>query len=180
MALLPHLAHGVEVFNTARPDPRPLVARLAFVVYQQVTHDVPVAKACRLSPEPSRRRCHCQGRSNHMQPASKVPHATHAILFAIALAISLTAGLPFSPYFDTILFWLGKMAGPAWAASPGVFYGTTAILMLATLSIAAIAGAIARWLASRWIGRTGQLAIWCAAALAIAWPALRIAVGLDH
>ena len=101
------------------------------------------------------------------------------IFFAIALAASVTAGLPFSPYFDTVLFWLGKSAGPAWSASRAVFHGTTLIITLAILAIAAIPARLTRWLASPWIGRAGQAAVWCVATIAIAWPALRIAAGLD-
>lgn len=114
-----------------------------------------------------------------MQPRPGRPDVTCIPLFAFALAAAIAAGLPFSPYFDTVLFWLGKTSGPAWAASPAVFHGTSVIVALGTLSIAAVPVLLARWLASRWISRAGLAAIWCVAAIAIAWPALRVAAGLD-
>lgn len=106
------------------------------------------------------------------------------VVLAIALTASVTAGLPLSPYFDTVLFWLGKTAGPAWTASRAVFHGTTLIITLATLAIASIPAFLTRWVMPRLTGRpisgVWQSVILCVTAIAIAWPALRLAAGLDE
>ena len=100
-------------------------------------------------------------------------------LMTVALAVAIINGRPFSPYFDPVLFWLGKLAGRAWMALPVVFHGTSVVLTLATLLVAAIPALLMRRFAGRWIGPSAQAAIWFLATVAIAWPALRIAVGFE-
>ena len=101
-------------------------------------------------------------------------------LLLAAIAVAYVNGRPFSPFFDSVLFWLGKLVGRTWAASPAVFLGTSVVLTVATLLVALVPAFLARLIASRWAGDIGQAAIWLLATIAIAWPALRIAAGLEE
>ena len=101
-------------------------------------------------------------------------------LMLATLAVAIVNGRPFSPTFDSVLFWLGKLAGRAWAASPVVFHGTSVVLTLGTLLVAAIPTLLVRFAAGRWAGGGSQAAIWLLATVALAWPALRIAAGIEE
>ena len=81
-------------------------------------------------------------------------------LMLATLAVAIVNGRPFSPYFDSVLFWLGKLVGRTWAATPAVFHGTSVVLTLATLLAAAAPALLGRRFAGRWIGPTAQAAIW--------------------
>ena len=115
----------------------------------------------------------------------RMPHSTTTRLFRwppvlAALAVAIVNGLPFSPYFDPALFWLGKLVGRTWLASPAVFHGSSVVVTVGTLLVAAIPALLARYGAGRWLGPTAQAAIWLASTIAIAWPTLRIAAGFEE
>lgn len=101
------------------------------------------------------------------------------VLYLAAGGAAVIAGMPFSPYFDPALFWLGRLAGPALGRSMILFYGTTIIIALVVLAVAAAPASIARRFVahpSKWlVGGVLRLAT----ALAIAWPAIRIMAGAE-
>ena len=103
---------------------------------------------------------------------------SHASRLAM-VAVAIVNGRPFSPYFDPVFFWLGKLVGPDWMALPVVFHGTSAVVTLATVLLAAIPALLLHKLAGRWAGGGWPAVIWLAATVAIAWPALRIAAGFE-
>ena len=102
------------------------------------------------------------------------------LLGGIALAAAIMAGRPFSPYFDPMLFWLGKAAGPTWASSRALFHGTSVAITFALLLVASLPAFLVRLAARRWLGGVWQALIWCLGTIAIAWPALRIAAGIEE
>lgn len=97
------------------------------------------------------------------------------ILTAI-IAVAILNGRPFSPYFDPMLFWLGKLAGRAYAASPIVFHGTSVALTAMTLFVAGIPALLLRLAYAR--GSIVPGLVWLAAVVAASWPALRILLGI--
>ena len=98
------------------------------------------------------------------------------ILTAIA-SVSLVAGMPFSPYFDPVLFWLGRLAGRALVGSPILFHATTIVIALATFLISAGPA----FLLARRVGKgnphLGIMLLGLAVAMLIAWPSLARVVG---
>ena len=99
-------------------------------------------------------------------------------LVATAVAFAIVNGQPFSPYFDPVLFWLGKLAGRAWMASPVVFHGASVVIAVLTLCLSAIPALLFRLAAGRWIGGQWLAAIWLSSTIALSWPTLRIVLGL--
>ena len=99
------------------------------------------------------------------------------LILAAIIAVAVVNGRPFSPYFDAVLFWLGKIAGRAYAASPLVFHATSAVLTMLTLLVAAVPALVVRLA----IGPRSIVpaTVWFVAAWAASWPALRVAFGLE-
>lgn len=111
------------------------------------------------------------------QPVSTVNSVVRGLLLLATLAVSILNGRPYSTYFDPMLFWLGKLAGPKLVASPVVFHGTSLAITLATLMVSAIPALLIRFIAGRWIGLSWQAGIWLLTAAAISWPSLHLALG---
>lgn len=88
------------------------------------------------------------------------------------LAVAAINALPSSPYFDPLLFWLGRLVGTTWAGAPIVFHGTSALIFVATLCGAALPAVIGRWFAPSLVGPNVGALVRLVAASLLAWPAL--------
>ena len=96
------------------------------------------------------------------------------ILLAATVVVAFIAALPASPYFDPLFFWTTKMVGPAFAQSKTVFHGTSALIAGGTLLAAAVPAGILGRLSPAGARPIVTRLLWLAAAVAIAWPALRV------
>lgn len=100
-------------------------------------------------------------------------------LLAATVAVAIVNGRPFSPYFDPMLYWLGKLVGRAYQASPIVFHASSIAITILTLLLAAVPALLAR----KALGRDSIVPrlVWLAVATAASWPTLRVVFGAsDH
>ena len=111
--------------------------------------------------------------------AGRPTRAIAWLLAAAALGLAVLNGRPFSPLFDPVLFWLGRLAGGGAAAgSAAVFHGTSAVVSLVTLGLAALPVLL---LKAMWLRLPGvaAAALWLVFVAALSWPTLQVLLERD-
>ncbi len=104
---------------------------------------------------------------------------TATIVVAVIAGSGGQWGLPVSPYFDPVFYWIGKAVGPSLAGSNTVFHAASAAITGSTLLIAALPAAILGRLMPQRARPLLTRLFWILATIVIAWPALRVAADLD-
>lgn len=95
-------------------------------------------------------------------------------------AVALLNGLPFSPIFDPVFFWIGRLAGRGLVNSPLVFHATTLVIMVVTLLLAGMPAYLLRRLMPRFVSSPIACATWLIAAIALSWPVFSVLLWPDE
>src|SRR5690349_17728012 len=101
---------------------------------------------------------------------SATARVLNGLLVVLGLPLALLAGWPTSPFFDPVLFWLGQVL-PSLKQSPALFWGTTALLVVATLLLAEIARLLAKAITRGALGGVPARLVWLLVIAGLTWPA---------
>lgn len=114
----------------------------------------------------------------HRSGDARVRTLKHSIPLVATAGLAFLNGSHFSPYFDSALFFVQRLA-PGFLGPQSLFQFNSLLISLTTLLLAGIPAAVYERLMGHKDSTPVSLAVWLIAALLLTLPSLMNAIGMD-